>query len=612
MPIQAGTMKIDITAKGILKDKVTSKAVMDVAGLVLGSPAGTRQVKDQKGISCRFSSGLALEIERQQLVIDNGTFDIGQDHGNFEGSVQNLKTIPTWNITLKSSCITPGAILAQLPMFAGIIPGKIMLTGPAGLSVTSTGNKEAFQVDTAIEMSPMAITFGKIFDKPVNSPMGLSSRMIMKKDVTEISSLDINLGAITASGTGEVRKVQDKSSYQIRIQTNPAPLETAQALIPMLKDFKPTGNIVLKTAINGGAGAMTVNVAALSEHMGLVLTKPAVEDQAEGKFIAGPVTASLNGVTLSMEALKKEKGMGMNGTIKSRQGTIKDLPFTSLTSTFTYADDQFKVKSFDIEALKGSIKGAVSYDLKTKAWAASPTFNNVQAGNVLDTMTSFKGVFAGILTGDVKAQGVAGAPALNNLGAQVNLRINKGEWKNFDLEGKVLGTLVGVPGLSEAFGMAPSEIKKYQTTRFETMNAQVDLAHKVIKVNSMQLLNISSGKDLDIESDLKGTISMETNKLDLNGQVILPKRFSQRMGARADAFSTLMNEQKRLVLPMTITGSLKKPIPMVDARSLRSAMTRYYATKALKKLQDKVGLPQGNEDTMKNIQNTLEGLFKKK
>ncbi|MCK7481222.1 MAG: hypothetical protein M0C28_31525 [Candidatus Moduliflexus flocculans] len=27
---------------------------------------------------------------------------------------------------------------------------------------------------------------------------------------------------------------------------------------------------------------------------------------------------------------------------------------------------------------------------------------------------------------------------------------------------------------------------------------------------------------------LKGTISMETNQLDLKGQVVLPKRFSQR------------------------------------------------------------------------------------
>jgi hypothetical protein len=67
---------------------------------------------------------------------------------------------------------------------------------------------------------------------------------------------------------------------------------------------------------------------------------------------------------------------------------------------------------------------------------------------------------------------------------------------------------------------------------------------------------------------------------------------------------------------MTITGSLKKPIPMVEVRSLSSAFTKYYATKALdkgmKRLQDRGKLPPGGEETRKVLEDTLEGLFKKK
>jgi hypothetical protein len=132
----------------------------------------------------------------------------------------------------------------------------------------------------------------------------------------------------------------------------------------------------------------------------------------------------------------------------------------------------------------------------------------------------------------------------------------------------------------------------------------------------MNLLNISSGKETDTESNLKGTISMDTNEVHLKGNVVLPKRFSQRIGARSDAFSALMNDQKRLVLPMTITGSVKKPIPMVEVKALSSAFTKYYATrtldKGMKKLQDKGKLPPGTDETRKAIENTLEGLFKKK
>ena len=609
MPVQAGTVKMDITAKGALNDKITSKALLELKNLVPGEPVPNRPVKDLKGVSCTFSSDLVLAYEQERMTVSHGVFAIGADKGSFEGTLMNLKTVPSWNISLKSDRITPGPILAQLPMFAGLIPAKITLTGPAGISIGTTGTKDAFQVDTGVDMKQLDINYGKIFKKPANTPFTFSSRMTMKKDTTEINSLTINLDAIAATGSGETRKVQDKSAYQIRLQTNPVSLQTLQGYVPMLQSYNPNGTLVVKTGINGGAGSMSMNISGLSEHMGLVLTKPASENQPKGKFLAGPVTANLNGVTLSIDALKKEKGMSMNGVIKSRQGVFRDLPFTNLIGTFTYADDQFKVDSFDMAVLKGAIKGSVAYNLKTKAWSASPTLIDVQAGNVLDALTSFKGVFTGTMSGDLKAAGVAGAPALDNLGAKVNLRINQGEWKNFDLAGSALSALFGVRGMPEAVGLAPAEVQRYQNTRFETMEAQVDLARKVINVDSLQLVNISSGKDVDTDSHLKGTISLETNQVNLKGQVILPKRFSQRIGDRSAAFSSMMNDQNRLVLPLTITGTLKKPVPMVEVSSLTGALARYYTTKALdkglKKLQGK-----GGDETKKNVENLLKGIFK--
>jgi AsmA protein len=563
------------------------------------------------------STDLALEFDKQQLNIRNGTFTLGQDHGFFEGACVNLKTIPTWNLSFKSERITPGPILEQLPMFAGLIPAKITLAGSAGFSLTTLGTKEAFQVNTALDMKPMAITFGKVFNKPAGSPMIFSSRLTMKPEITQIIALDLNLGTITAEGSGEVQKASGKSSYQIRIQTRPVSLQAAQAIIPMLQDFKPTGNVVVKTTLKGETGSpMSINVQAVSERMGLVLTKPKEGEQPKAKVLSGPMKADMNAVTFVMDALKKEKALTAKGSMKSQGGTFMEVPYSTLVSTFALENDQFKVNSFDLNALKGSIRGSASYNPKTKAWAAAPVFNNVQAGSILDMLTNFKGVFTGTISGDLKATGVAGAPALNNLGAQGNLTISKGEWKNFDLAGTALSSILGVPGASEIFGFAPAEVQKYNATRFESLNTSIDLAKKVVKVDTMKLLNISSGKDVDTESNLKGTISMETNEVHLKGNVVLPKRFSQRMGARAEAFSSIMNDQKRLVLPIIITGSVKKPIPMIEVKSLSSAFTKYYAAKVmdkgLKKLQDKGALPSGTDETRKSLDNMMEGLFKKK
>jgi hypothetical protein len=67
---------------------------------------------------------------------------------------------------------------------------------------------------------------------------------------------------------------------------------------------------------------------------------------------------------------------------------------------------------------------------------------------------------------------------------------------------------------------------------------------------------------------------------------------------------------------MSITGSIKKPIPMVDVSVLSKSFTRYYTTKALdkglQKLQDKGKLPPATDETRKAIEGVLEGVFKKK
>jgi hypothetical protein len=497
-------------------------------------------------------------------------------------------------------------------MFAGLVPGTITLAGPAGIRLTTAGGKDAYQVNTDVDMRGMAITYGKLFAKPANSPFTFASKMVMKKDLIEFTTLDLGLGAITARGSGEVRKEQDKSRYHFLFQTNTVPLQTAQNLIPMLRTFKPKGTIEIKTAVNGSTGNLALTIQVLSKQLALVLS-----EQPKGKMVAGPMTADLAGMNLMLDALKKDKGpVSTRGTLKAGQGNLIYLPFKNLTSTFAYGNDQFKVNSFDLAALKGSIRGSASYNLKTKSWSASPNFNGVEAANILDVLTNFKGVFAGTISGQLMAQGKAGAPALDNLGAQASLKISQGEWKNFDLAGNVLQSLLGVQGLPIVLGLAPTEVQQYQSTRFDSLTTAIYLAHKVIKVDSMELANVRSGKVTDTEARLKGTISMESNQLDLKGQVLLPKRFSQKLVGKTEAFTSLMDDQKRLVVPLAITGTLKKPVTSVDSRSLKNALAQYYTSKVidkgLKKLQGKTGLPPGSNESGKAVEDLLNGLFKKK
>ncbi len=595
LPVRTGILAVDFRAKGKLNEKVASSLKADFTDLTLKTSKTAPEAK-VAGLSGSVSSDFSLEYLKEILLIQNGVFELNKEKGAFSGTVTGIKTKPSWDIKVKSDRFTPAAVLGQLP---GAVPAGLKMSGPIGFSLSTSGTKEAFKLDTAADMRAMQMVFGKFLDKPANVPMSLTSAIQKEKDITRITGLDVVLGPITAKGSGLVQKVREKSQFSIGLQSNPVPLQTAQTVIPMLRNFKPNGNVTVKTTVVGGGGPLAINIQATSDNLNMLLSsKPG------GKMISGPMTAVMSGLNLNVDAVKQGKAVSANGTMKAARGTMINIPFKSLAGAFSYGNDRFQLSSFNIDALKGSIKGSASYNLKTKAWSSAPSFSNIEAANILDILNNFRGVFSGTISGDLKAGGVAGQPALNNLASQGSFTIRQGEWKNFDLAGTALNALTGIQGLPAVLGLSPSA-QQYQNTRFDNLSTSMNLAHKVINVDTMNLVNISSGRQSDIDARLKGTISMETNQLSLKGQILLPKSSSQRLAGKQEAFAAVMDEQKRIVLPLTITGSLKKPIPTVDSRALRDAFARYYSGKLLEKGLKKLP-PEGG----KAVEDLLKGIFK--
>jgi hypothetical protein len=204
VPVSSGSMKADITLKGTLKDRIESKVALDLAGIV---PAGAKPAGKAPGISCSMKSDVVLELARERLSIQGGTFTLGRDTGTFEGTVTGLKKAPAWDITVRSDRITPAGILEQLPGLAAKIPPKLSLKGPAAFTLVTTGTKAGYDLKTRVDMRPMAVAFGTLFDKPANSPFTFTSTLKKKPEVMEIAGLGFDLGPIQAKGSGEVRKM---------------------------------------------------------------------------------------------------------------------------------------------------------------------------------------------------------------------------------------------------------------------------------------------------------------------------------------------------------------------------------------------------------------------
>ena len=216
-------------------------------------------------------------------------------------------------------------------------------------------------------------------------------------------------------------------------------------------------------------------------------------------------------------------------------------------------------------------------------------------------------MFSGTLNGTAKAGGNAGGPALGSLNAVSDFKLNQGEWRNFDLSKTALGSLVAIPGFSQIVGISEQDVQAYKTTRFDSLAAKLTIKKGVLTITDLNMTGVRVGSDQDATARLTGTLDLDTRALALKGSLGLPKRLSQRLVKKSKAMQNLTDETQRVALPLKVGGTLQKPAPAVDTRTIQKAMAGYYADKAvekgLEKIQKKTGAGKEVEQLLKGILN---------
>lgn len=81
--------------------------------------------------------------------------------------------------------------------------------------------------------------------------------------------------------------------------------------------------------------------------------------------------------------------------------------------------------------------------------------------------------------------------------------------------------------------------------------------------------------------------------------MILSQEYSARLAKKAEPLNALLNPENRMVLPVTITGSIRKPTPILDIPYVTSATAKYYGKKELEKLGEKIGFPKKDDKNQK-------------
>ncbi|MEN6474109.1 MAG: AsmA family protein [Syntrophaceae bacterium] len=596
-PWPSGKASFRLDAKGSLTEKVDIKADLQLTGL------GSKPRASKENLNCTLTTSMQLDYPQERLQISSGAIDLGGDQGSFSGGVDQLRTAPAWNMTLSFARLNLDVLIAALPMLAKKVPPALSLNGPAGLTIVSTGTAQAFKISTATDFSQMGIAYGKVFAKPGGISFNFKNTTTFQKGLIDVPSMVVVLDQIKATINGQINTTdQGKSSYRFVMQSDNLGLEKAARLVPALASFKPTGTLKVQGEMSGGNNPMAMKVRATSKTLAFTLSK-AQAQATQNKMLSGPMRAQLGDIDLELTADKPAQGLKAAGNLGSRQGSLMNIAYRNLKTAFGFENQRVTVRSLTFDVFKGSISSSAAYNLKDGQWQAAPKITNVQAGNVLDIFSTSSGVFSGSLTGAAEASGGGGGAALKGLNAESDFKLSQGEWRNFDLSKTALGSLLAIPGFSQIVGISEQDVQAYKSTRFDSLAAKLTIEKGILTVSDLAMTGIRAGSDQDATARLKGTLDLTTRELALKGSFGLPKRLSQRMVKKNKAMQNLTDETQRVALPLKVGGTLQKPAPAVDTRTIQKALAGYYADKAveegLKKIQEKTGAGKEVEQLMK-------------
>ncbi len=576
--VQSGAVTADIKGKGSLGDILTADTVISVRDLVFQEKAEKKAPVPSGKIDAGLKANLSLAWVKQHLSVKPAVITVNENSINLSGTVDGFLAGPKWNITGTAEKLMPKTLIALLAPYIGAMPEALVLDGPVSLRFASSGSVSDFAVDAGINADAMNLAYGDAFKKPPGTVLSLDIAGIKKGRDLSFEKIDCRLHNLVAHATGKVRTGKPGPSVDVTLETGGTELDGWGSLVPAMEAYALNGAIALNASAKGTPDNLSLNVRAESGRIGFQL--PPAKDTKNP-----PNTCLIEGVKLNVDGTRKKDLLG-RGTLVIGKGTVASVPFAAAKSDFSYRPGRVTIDSLSMKAFEGSVQGTGFYDILEKVWAFDPSIQRVDVGTVLDTLTEHKDTFAGTLSGKFHAEG--GAARQPKLGARGSVLLAKGEWKNFNLVESVLDSLFGLEGVGRFLSYQGGEVARHESTRFDSLDGTFDMKDNIIRVESLNLRNIQTSKATDSVALLKGTVDRAAKTLDLKGTVILSKRHSLQLVEKADILRALLNNQGNMVLPITLKGSIKKPIPFLDTEYVLNALSSYYMQKGAQKLLEKL------------------------
>ncbi len=617
LPVQAlsGTLNADISAAGSLERNLDASSKIRVENLVL-------QTRGDDSTGPRKTEAIAVSLDGKALYTAEGeavtleptSLEVNGNRIVASGSMHNVLSRPEWKMNLQGASLDPSALIGLFPMYSGKVPEDLSFRGPARLEIRSSGSRDDFTVEAGVDASLMEIVYGELFGKPEGMPCTLEISTGVRQGVVDISSLNLTLYNLLLSGSGEVDLSKPVPTADIRVATRPMTLQGWDAVVPLLAQYDLDGSVgAVMAGISGPLNKAALSLRTSAER--IAFTLPPKEAGSEPQT---PQKGTLNKVNLNAGGNTGADGIRGEGSLSIGSGNFAGIALSAVSSDFTYAGGRLDVPRFSVGVFGGTISGSASYLTLTKDWTFSPVFKDVDAGQAVDMLTSFQDVFEGTLSGTFRLRGNAAEQGLGSLSAQGDVDIRKGMLNNVDLAQAVAEGFSALEGLGGLLDTGQEGVQRNRRTSFDSLRSRFDMARQTLHLESFELTNIRTGKDTDSIAHLKGTVGVDTKALDLGGDITLSQRHSARLIDRTPVLEALADSKKRVVIPITITGNMTRPVVALKTGEINKAVAEFYTRKGIEKgmekLKERLGIPKGNEGgsgSEKIIEDLFNSILKK-
>jgi uncharacterized protein YhdP len=605
-------------------------------------------------------------------------FGANQQNVRLDGTVGPIGTRPdTQKMPVDVSLTVSPLVLDELkklPALAQALPLALASADPVTLEAKAKGTAAQLDIEAAVDATSASLVYGTTFTKPKSVPLRLTLAVARAKTTIDVKRLSLQLAELALTSTGTVTQ---GGAIDIQIDSQPTPLVGWDRLLPAFAGHQVSGTIEIHVRATGttAGGAMPdldgtvtlANVSAMQHGSPYAIADVSTRLTLAGQSIDLPPTPfTLSGspvdlqakvatlqplsVTFAMQSpeLKaaslgfasphaqkpevlrgidlqgtlhlEEKGPNLQATLRSSDGSLRDVDYQALAATLDVQDHVVSFDTLSLRAFDGSYDGGGRYDMRD---AKTPTFDSRAAirGMDLQRMLTTHAPGAakkveGRLDADLALTGAGQGweTIQKTLAGHGRVDVKDGVLTDVNLAEQVLASVTGVPGLSQF--ISPRVRSTYPAvfstgdTKFDKLGGSVQIVNGVARSDNLTL----EARDYAMRG--KGTFALD-NELDVTATLVASKQLSDAIVADVREVKYIENDQGKVAIPFRLTGTLPRVQPKPDIASLTRSLSRAVVGKGLEEIIGKdqptpaPGAPPSKHPERELLKKGLQGLFGK-